>query len=156
MKMIIKENEAGFLMKNGVFVKMLFAGKHHVAKALGYELFVETMEDEVEFLEVPYQVLAKNKDFAEKTVRFQIPDGQLGLIYVDGQLRACANRREYVFWNEFEKHEIRLISMEQPEIGRGRNVRGDPPEPEGHRCGQPPEGQGHRQDEPPSRHPHRM
>lgn len=117
MKMIIKENEAGFLMKNGVFVKMLFAGKHHVAKALGYELFVETMEDEVEFLEVPYQVLAKNKDFAEKTVRFQIPDGQLGLIYVDGKLRACANRREYVFWNEFEKHEIRLISMEQPEIG---------------------------------------
>lgn len=118
MRVIIKENETAFLTKNGVFVKMLFAGKHNVAKALGYEVFVEAMEDEVDFLEVPYQVLAKNKEFAERTVRFQIPDGYLGLIYVNGTLRSCANRKEYVFWNVFETYEMKLISMEQTEIGK--------------------------------------
>ncbi len=118
MRVIIKENETGFLTKNGVFVKMLFTGKHYVSKTLGYEVFVETMEGEVEFLEVPYQVLAENKEFEDRTVRFQIPDGYLGLIYVNDTLRMCANRKEYIFWNVFEKCEIKFVSMEQVEMGK--------------------------------------
>lgn len=38
--------------------------------------------------------------------------------YVNNTLRAFAVRKEYIFWNVFEKYEVRLVSMEKTEIGK--------------------------------------
>lgn len=118
MKIIIKDNQAGFVKKNGLFVKMITAGTYHFSKILGYEVQIEEMTGEVDYLEVPYQILQKDEKFQESTVHMAIPDGYAGFLYVDDNLVSVANRREYTFWNVFEKHTIKLVSMEEPVIGK--------------------------------------
>ena len=117
MKITIKDNQAGFVMKNGLFVKMITAGTYYFSKTLGYEVQIEEMTGEVDYLEVPYQVLEKDETFQKSTVHMVIPDGYAGFLYVDDNLSGVANRKEYTFWNVFEKHSLKLVSMEEPVIG---------------------------------------
>lgn len=118
MRVIIRENEAGFVTKNGLFVKMLTAGRYYYSKALGYEVHIEEMSGELNYMDVPYQILEKDRTFKESTVRYQIPDGFIGLVYVNDTLRAFAVRKEYIFWNVFETYEIRMVSMEDTLIDK--------------------------------------
>lgn len=118
MKIVIKENQAGFVMKNGVFVKMITTGTYFYPKVMGYEVVIEEMSGEINFLELPYEVLIKDKKYKESVVRFQIPDGFIGLIYVNGTLRTFATRKEYIFWNVYETYEIKMISMEDTEMNK--------------------------------------
>lgn len=117
MKYIIKDNQAGFVLKNGAFQKMITSGIYYFPKICGYEVAVEDMEGELDYLEVPYQVLAKDTSFFRATVHMEVPDGSVGFIYVNGKLTSFANRREYTFWNVFDKYEIKIVSMEGTVMG---------------------------------------
>ena len=117
MKYIIKDNQAGFVLKNGVFRKMITAGTYHFSKILGYEVEVEEMTGELNYMEVPYQVLSKDTAFLDATVHMEIPDGCAGFIYINEKLTMFATRKEYTFWNVFDKYEIKVVSMKEPVIG---------------------------------------
>ena len=117
MKYIIKDNQAGFVLKNGVFRKMITAGTYHFSKMLGYEVEVEEMTGELNYMEVPYQVLSKDTAFLDATVHMEIPDGCAGFIYINDKLTMFATRKEYTFWNVFDKYEIKVVSMKEPVIG---------------------------------------
>lgn len=117
MKYIIKDNQAGFVLKNGVFRKMITAGTYHFSKMLGYEVEVEEMTGELNYMEVPYQVLSKDTAFLDATVHMEIPDGCAGFIYINEKLTMFATRKEYTFWNVFDKYEIKIVSMKEPVIG---------------------------------------
>ena len=117
MKYIIKDNQAGFVLKNGVFQKMITAGTYHFSKMAGYTVVVEEMLGEMNYMEVPYQVLSKDKTFSEAVVHMEIPDGFVGFLYMNGKLTFFANRKDYVFWNVFDKYEMKVISMEETVIG---------------------------------------
>lgn len=117
MKYMIQDNQAGFVLKNGVFQKMLTAGTYHFPKMAGYRVEVEEMTGELDYMEVPYQVLSKDPVFRESTVHMEIPDGALGFIYVNGKLTSYANRKEYTFWNVFDKYELKVVSMRETAIG---------------------------------------
>ena len=117
MKYIIKDNQAGFVLKNGVFRKMITAGTYHFSKMLGYEVEVEEMTGELNYMEVPYQVLSKDAAFLDATVHMEIPDGCAGFIYINEKLTMFATRKEYTFWNVFDKYEIKVVSMKEPVIG---------------------------------------
>lgn len=73
MKYIIKDNQAGFVLKNGVFQKMITAGTYHFSKMAGYTVVVEEMLGEMNYMEVPYQVLSKDKTFSEAVVHWKYP-----------------------------------------------------------------------------------
>ena len=75
MKYIIKDNQAGFVLKNGVFQKMITAGTYHFSRVAGYTVAIEEMLGEMDYLEVPYQVLARDAAFLNATVHTEIPDG---------------------------------------------------------------------------------
>lgn len=117
MKYLIKDNQAGFVLKNGVFQKMITSGTYYYSTLLGYKVKIEEMDGEVDELEVPYQVLAKDPVFLASTVHMEIPDGSVGFLLRNGKMIMSANRKEYTFWNVFDKYEIRLVSMEETEIG---------------------------------------
>lgn len=117
MKYIIRDNQAGFVLKNGVFQKMIAAGTYHFSKIAGYTVVAEEMLGELDYLEIPYQVLSKDPAFLEATVHMDIPDGSVGFLYMNGKLTSFASRKEYVFWNEFDRYEIRIVSMEETVIG---------------------------------------
>lgn len=116
MKYIIKDNQTGFVFKNGIFKKMITSGTYRFSKAAGYTVEVKEMLGEVDY-PVPYQVLSKDAAFQNATVHIEIPDGFAGFIYVNGKLAFFAGKKEYTFWNVFEKYEIRTVSMEEPMMG---------------------------------------
>ncbi|MCM1258924.1 MAG: slipin family protein [Roseburia sp.] len=117
MKYMIKDNQAGFVLKDGVFKKMITAGTYHFSKTLGYEVEIEEMTGELDYMDVPYQVLSKDPAFLNATVHMEIPDGSVGFIYMNGKLTSFANRKEYTFWNVFDKYEIKIVSMEETVMG---------------------------------------
>lgn len=117
MKYMIKDNQAGFVLKDGMFQKMLTAGTYHFLKAFGYEVVIEEMTGELDYMDVPYQVLSADQAFLNATVHMEIPDGSVGFIYMNGKLTAFANRKEYTFWNVFDTYEIKVVSMEETVMG---------------------------------------
>ena len=117
MKYMIKDNQAGFVLKNGVFQKMITSGTYYFSKLFGYQVEIEEMTGEVDYLDVPYQVLSGDSTFLNATVHIEIPDGSIGFLYVNGKLTSFANRKEYTFWNKFDKYQVKVVSMEEPVIG---------------------------------------
>lgn len=117
MRYIVRENQAGFVLKNGVFKKMILPGTYHFSRLAGYEVEIEDMTGELEYKGIPYQILSRDAAFAGNTVHMEIPDGCAGFIYENGRLASFAERGEYTFWNVFDKYEIQIVSMEEPEIG---------------------------------------
>lgn len=111
MKYIIKEQECGYLLKDGVLKKILFAGKHHVSAWLGYELKIVPMTGEVDTWKLPVELLMKQEEFAERVVRVQIPDNCIGLHLVNGVYKQVIMEGEILYWNVFEKNEIRLVDV---------------------------------------------
>ena len=104
MKYMIQDNQAGFVLKNGIFQKMITAGTYHFSKIAGYRVEIEEMTGEVDYMDVPYPVLSRDPAFLEATVHMEIPDGSIGFLYINGKLSSYANRKEYTFWNVFDKH----------------------------------------------------
>lgn len=117
MKYIIKDNQAGFVLKNGVFQKMITAGTWHFSKIAGYTVVIEEMSNELNYLEVPYQVLSKDATFRNSTIHTEIPDDSVGFIYINGKLMSFATKKDYVFWNVFDKYEVRIVPMTETLIG---------------------------------------
>lgn len=117
MKYIIKDNQAGFVLKNGIFQRMITAGTWHFPKALGYQVEIEEMTGELNYMDVPYQVLSKDEAFLKATIHMEIPDGSAGFLYRNGKLMSFANRKEYTFWNVFEQYEVKVAPMSETEMG---------------------------------------
>ncbi|MBD5494918.1 MAG: slipin family protein, partial [Lachnospiraceae bacterium] len=44
-------------------------------------------------------------------------DGSVGFIYMNGKLTSFASRKDYVFWNVFDKYEVRIVPMTETLIG---------------------------------------
>ena len=84
MKYIIKTQECGYLFKNGILKKLLFAGKHQVFGLLGEKLVVTEMTGKVDTAGLPVEVLMENPQFRERVIRVQIPDDCIGLHLVNG------------------------------------------------------------------------
>ena len=118
MKYVIKDNQVGFVVRNGVFRKMISSGTWHFSKTLGYEVVIERMEGELTYRDIPYQKLSADPAFAAATVHMEIPDGSVGFLYVNGKLTAFAGRKEYTFWNVFDKYEVKLVSMAETVMGQ--------------------------------------
>lgn len=119
MRVIIRDNEAGFVFKNGIFVKLITCGKYYFSRLAGYEVETDEMYGEVnmDFLEVPYPVYAKDEAFKSRTLRVEVPDGSLGFCYINGKLHGLLEAGEHVFWSVYDKCEVKLVSMETEKIG---------------------------------------
>ncbi|PNV59943.1 peptidase [Clostridium sp. chh4-2] len=113
MKYIINQTQCGFLLKDGSYVKMLSNGKHNYIKSLGYEVIVEEMNGPVKFSKIPKAVLLQDPEFSKQVLHIQIPDGFLGLLYLNGNLNGVLTEKEYLFWNVWEKYEYRLLDMRE-------------------------------------------
>ena len=118
MKYIIKTQECGYLFKNGILKKLLFAGKHQVFGLLGEKLVVTEMTGKVDTVGLPVEVLMENPQFRERVIRVQIPDDCIGLHLVNGVYKQVLMEGEALYWNVFEKNEIRLIDVTGTEMTR--------------------------------------
>lgn len=111
MRYIIKEQECGYLMKNGVLKQLLFAGKYNLFSRLGYELKIVSMIGKVDTQGLPVEVLMKHPEFAGRVMRVQIPDHCIGMHMVNGMYHQVLMGGESLYWNVYETNEIRLIDV---------------------------------------------
>lgn len=101
MKVIIYENERGYLFRNGSFIKFLGPGKYGYLGFLGYTVTKVRIEGAVHTNDIDINVLMKDKDFAESITRVSVPDNKIALHYVDDRLIGALTSGEYAFWNIF-------------------------------------------------------
>lgn len=111
MKYIIKEQECGYLLKDGVLKELLFAGKYTVFPRLGYELKIVPMTGSVDTQGLPAELLMKNPDFQSRVLRVSIPDHCIGIHRVNDVYRQMILGGEVLLWNVYESNEIRLVDV---------------------------------------------
>lgn len=86
MKYYIKDNQAGFVFKNGIFKKTIPAGTYHFSKLAGYQVEIEEMS------------------------------GEMGLVYYDHVLQHQLSRGEYCFWNYQYNITQNVLDLKQKEL----------------------------------------
>ena len=94
MKYAINQNQCGFLMKHGRFVKMLFDGTYHYSNIMGYDVFIEEMDGAVKFGKIPKEILLKDREFADKVLAVTIPAGFIGILRKNGTPVSCLTETE--------------------------------------------------------------
>lgn len=119
MKIIINENERGYLFKNGSFVKFLSSGKHSYLAMLGYTIEKVNLDGYVDFGGVNINVLLRDKNFTDSITQIKVPDNSIAIHCIDGRIMNTLTSGEYAFWNVFEKHTFQIIDISEPEVSKG-------------------------------------
>ncbi|GAA0182707.1 slipin family protein [Clostridium sediminicola] len=122
MKIIINENERGYLFKNGGFVKFLTPGKHSYLAMLGYTIEKVSLDGYVDLAGVNINVLLRDKDFSDSIVQIKVPDNSIAIHFIDGRIISTLISGEYEFWNIFEKHTFEIIDVCEPEVSKNMKL----------------------------------
>lgn len=114
MKWIIKEQECGYLMKDGQFVKLLLPGKHTYFKQFGYDVIVVPMTGRVKTEGIPIDVLMQCKEFSDRVAKVKISDASIALLFENGALKMVLNASEHYFWNVYEEITFQILDRTNP------------------------------------------
>lgn len=116
MKVIINENERGFLFKNGTYRKLLMPGKHHVKRCFGETYVRANTAKPVAVANADISVLLKDKNFADSVVCAEVPDGCVALHMEDNRIVGTLYPGKYCFWNCYRKHTFQMLNVSGSEI----------------------------------------
>lgn len=114
MKTIINENQIGFLLKNGKFIKVLHAGKHYCFG--GSEIELHGLGDKISSDIASSYVLMEKPEIKEISTKVEVKERQIALHYVNGIFREVLHKGRHAFWTVFEKHEFRIIDISSPYV----------------------------------------
>ena len=116
MKIIINENERGFLFKNGTYCKMLTPGKHYIKRILGETFARVIVSRPVEIPNVDIAVLLRDKNFMANIARIDVPDGHIAIHMEDKRIVGTLQPGTHCFWNCHRNHTFMLIDISKAEI----------------------------------------
>ena len=116
MKLIINENQRGFLFKNGVYKKLLLPGKHSIKAFLGETYALSSVFASVEVANVDISVLLRDKAFKDSVSRVDVPDGYIAVHREDKRITGVLKSGTYCFWNCYRDHSFELVDISKAEI----------------------------------------
>ena len=116
MKYIINQNECGYLMKNGIFIKTLYYGTHRYSRTFGYQVIIEKMENMVDFEILPIEVLLKDQSFADRILHIKIPEGHIGILRYNDVVQKVLTEPVYLYWNNWKQYEYELLDMRETKM----------------------------------------
>lgn len=116
MKTVIADQSCGFLIDKGRFVRFLSPGTYRFPFWKPYVVKKAAMKGRFADQGIPMEILLKDKEFAERILYVQIPDGSIGFHSVNGNFSQVLPAGEYYFWNVYEKNEVRIVDVTKPEI----------------------------------------
>jgi len=122
MKIIINENQRGYLFKNGSFKKLLTPGKHIYLTWLGYTVTVVQLDSAVNTAGVDIKVLMRDENFSKSITQITVPDNGIALHYVDDRIVSILSSGEYYFWNVFKNHTFQVIDISNPEVSKDIDI----------------------------------
>lgn len=116
MKYIINQNQCGFLIKDGIFIKTLACGKYWYPRIAGYQVVIEAMDGAVGFNALPAEVLLQDQAFASNVLHIRIPEGHIGILRLNGVVQQVLTGPVYLYWNKWKRYDYGLLDMREPEL----------------------------------------
>ncbi|MCL2053553.1 MAG: slipin family protein [Oscillospiraceae bacterium] len=119
MKIVIREWQRGYLIKNGKFIRLLEAGKHSYYPIFGESVEIVQANGPVARHGLDESILLRDPLFEKSTVKVTVPDNQIALRYVNGRITGALERGEYLFWDIFEKNTFKHFDITDPKSTDG-------------------------------------
>jgi hypothetical protein len=113
-KIIINENQRGFLFKNGKFEKLLSAGKYRLFGDREIELV--SLKEPLSSARCELDTLLADREIAKLTSVAEVSDQQLALHFVNGKFESVLHRGKYAFWTVIDRHDFQLTDISTPEV----------------------------------------
>ena len=111
-KIIINENQKGFLFKNGKYVKLLDAGRYTV---FGNSIIeISDLNQPVSCKSCDLEILLSDRAVADKVAVTEVGDEQLALHFVNGKFSDVLPCGKYAFWSVIDKHEFKSVDIQHP------------------------------------------
>lgn len=114
-KVIINENQKGFLFKNGKYVKTLDAGKHRLFG--DSEIEISDIKQPIACERCPLDTLLADKAVADRVSVVEVGDEEFALHYVNGKFSSILHYGKYAFWSVTDRHEFKIVDISSPEVG---------------------------------------
>jgi len=113
-KVIINENQKGFLFKNGRYIKMLDAGKYYLIG--GREIEISPLELPINCEKCALEILLADKAVADRVAVVEVADEELALHYVNGKFSSVLRHGKYAFWSVVDRHEFKIVDISTPMV----------------------------------------
>jgi len=113
-KLIINENQKGFLFKNGRYIKLLDAGKYPLFG--GREIETVGLDQPIACSRCALETLLADKAVAERATVIEVGDEELALHYVNGKFSSVLRQGKHAFWSVVDQHEFRIVDISTPEV----------------------------------------
>lgn len=112
-KIIINENQKGFLFQNGKYVKLLAPGKYY--EYGGREIEVCSADHQpVACEKCSLETLLADETTKDAMTVFSVGDEEIGLHYIDGNFSGILRRGKRAFWKTPYRHECRIVDISSP------------------------------------------
>lgn len=112
-KIIINENQRGFLFKNGRYIKMLKAGKY--LSMGGKQIEVADIDRPISPQRCDLNTLLADKEVADCVSVIEVADEELALHFVNGRFDTVLPRGKYAFFTANGEHTYRIVDASSPE-----------------------------------------
>ncbi|MCL1808492.1 MAG: slipin family protein [Clostridiales bacterium] len=116
MKVVINENERGFIFKNGRFLRMVEPGKHRVSSLFGETCLKTEISKEATVKGIDINVLLRDEKFSSSITKIEVPDVHCALHFEDGRVAEALGPGAHYFWNVFHKHTFQLLDVSKPQV----------------------------------------
>ena len=113
-KIVINENQRGFLFKNGKYVKMLTAGKYYISK--NSELEQVYLDEPVCPVNCSLETVLNDKAVSESVSVVEVKDRELALHFINGNFSSVLGRGKHAFWSCINKHEYLITDTSGTEV----------------------------------------
>lgn len=113
-KIIINENQRGFLFKNGKYVKMLTAGRYYVCG--GKEIETVYLDQPITSEKCSLDIILNDKEVASAVSVVEVADQELALHFVNGKFVSLLRHGKYAFWSLIDKHDYKIVDISTPEV----------------------------------------
>ena len=113
-KIIINENQKGFLFKNGRYIKMLDAGKYYLFG--GRDIEISSLDAPIKSARSSLEALLADKKVAANVAVVEVGDQELALHYVNGKLSSVLPHGKYAFWSVVDSHEFKIADISTPNV----------------------------------------
>ena len=116
-KVIVNENERGFLFSDGKFVKVLKAGKYYTYGNRMIE--VVSVNSPVSSAHCSLNTLLASEELKEEAAIVEVGGvgkQEIALHFVNGEFSGVLRNGTYAYWNIADKHEFRIVDISSPEV----------------------------------------
>ncbi len=113
-KVIINENQRGFLFKNGKYVKMLCPGKYYAYGSKGIE--ISNCDQMLDPHRCSIDTVLNDKAVADTVSVIDVADEETALHFINGKFYSVLTQGKYAFWSVTDKHEYITVDTSTPEV----------------------------------------